>query len=132
MTAVQRGRPNKRLKLAGLALRGSVRLCARRYRRAGRLRPLALAPQLKRDPLGGALPPRKHHSVNSFGIVMRGAPRAETHGRAPARRAPPLQGRHVSGAAAHVLRYRSCPEAASQGELAQPSVRCAARSSIGE
>jgi len=38
------------------------------------------APQLKRDPLGGALPPRKHSSANAFGMVMRGAPRAETGG----------------------------------------------------
>ena len=58
----------------------------------------ASRPQLKRDPLGGALPPHKHSSVNSFGMVTREAPRAETHGRAPARRAPPLQGGHVSGA----------------------------------
>jgi len=48
-----------------------------------------LRPQLKRDPLGGALPPHKHSSGNSIGMVMRGAPRAETHGRAATRRAPP-------------------------------------------
>src|SRR6266516_4528649 len=50
--------PNKRLKLAGPALRGTnVCAPASSYRRAGRLRPPALAPQLKRDPLGvtGAL-----------------------------------------------------------------------------
>src|SRR5437762_10367758 len=77
-----------------------ARVCApaSSYRRAGRLRPPAFAPQLKRDPLGGALPPHKHSSANSFGIVMRGAPRVETHGRAPAHRTPPLQLRPVSGA----------------------------------
>src|SRR6266699_3913952 len=47
--------PNKRLKLAGPALRGTnVCALASSYRRAGRLRPPALAPQLKRDPLGSA------------------------------------------------------------------------------
>src|SRR5437762_4083659 len=58
-----RGRPpNKRLKLPGPTFRGSVRseeayVCApaNRYRKAGRLRPPALAPQLKRDPLGRLL-----------------------------------------------------------------------------
>src|SRR5437762_6158154 len=57
-----RGRPpNKRLKLPGPTFRGSVRseeayVCApaSSYRRAGRLRPPALAPQLKRDPLGAS------------------------------------------------------------------------------
>src|SRR6266496_688209 len=56
-------------------------------RRAGR-------PQLKRDPLGGALPPHRHSFANSFGTVStRGAvrrcsrkgifpPRPTPHGRA--------------------------------------------------
>ncbi len=45
--------PNKRLKLAGL-LSEDAYVCAPTgsYLRAGRLRPLAVAPQLKRDPLG--------------------------------------------------------------------------------
>ena len=38
------------------------------------LRLRASRPQLKRDPLGGALPPHKHPFVNSFGTVStRGA-----------------------------------------------------------
>src|SRR5437660_8548645 len=80
---------------------GEVECCApdgARNCRPTALRRRAGRPQLKRDPLGGALPPRKHSSANAFGMVMRGAPRAETHGRAAARRAPPLQGGHVSGA----------------------------------
>src|SRR3989442_10952829 len=83
--------PNMRLKLAGDdRSKGTGVLCAGAHElsfnytaRGGRV-----GPQLKRGPLGGALPPRKHSSVNSFGMVMCGAPRAETHGRAPARRGP--------------------------------------------
>ena len=46
--------PNKRLKLPG-RLSNEEYVCApaNSYRRARRLRPPALAPQLKRDPLGG-------------------------------------------------------------------------------
>src|SRR5947207_13464642 len=40
------------------------------------LRRRASRPQLKRDPLGGALPPHKHPVLNSFGTVStRGAER---------------------------------------------------------
>jgi len=50
-------------------------------------------------------------------MVMRGAPRAETHGRAPARRAPPLQGGYVWGAPRRshgtVAAQSSVPNAAS-------------------
>ncbi len=47
--------PNKRLKLPG-RLSNEEYVCApaNSYRRARRLRPPALAPQLKRDPLGSA------------------------------------------------------------------------------
>ncbi len=101
--------PNKRLKLAGAyRSKGSGVLCPWRgtdYRPAT-LRRLACRPQLKRDPLGGALPPDKHSSVNSFGTVIpRGAerrcsrgticsPRPTPHGRATGapRRAPPSVG----------------------------------------
>src|SRR2546422_10829098 len=61
--------PNKRLKLpGGDRFKGTLSVVPWRARsivqldgalRAGR-------PQLKRDPLGGALPPHKHSSVNSF------------------------------------------------------------------
>ena len=52
----------------------------------------ASRPQLKREPLGGALPPHQHSSVNSFGIVsVCGAPSAEAGERAAVRRAPPPQ-----------------------------------------
>jgi len=48
-------RPNKRLKLTGPASEeASVCAPTSSYLRAGRLRPPAFAPQLKRDPLGGA------------------------------------------------------------------------------
>ena len=59
------------------------------------LRPTALRrrasrPQLKRDPLGGALPPHTHSFVNSFGTVStRGAEAPYARELAPARRAPP-------------------------------------------
>src|SRR5438552_2538842 len=101
--------PNKRLKLTGGdPFNGSRVLCpdgARTVvhftlrRRAGR-------PQLKRDPLGGALPPHRHSFANSFGTVStRGAergcsrrricaPRPTPHGRATGapRRARPSGG----------------------------------------
>jgi len=48
-------------------------------------------------------------------MVMRGAPSAETHGRAAARRAPPPQVRHGSGAPRTSSGTHGCPEAASQG-----------------
>src|SRR5438132_1095069 len=82
--------------------------------------------------LGGALPPRKHPSVNSFGMVTLGAPSAETHERVAARRAPPLQGRHARGAPRTSSDSRGYPEATSQGVPARPSVRRAARSSTDE
>ena len=45
--------PNKRLKLPGPAFRASLRLCTSvQIPQHGRLRPPALAPQLKRDPSG--------------------------------------------------------------------------------
>ena len=47
-------RPNKRLKLTGLAFRGSVRLCSNQLVPQGGVLAPAGAPQLKRDPLGGA------------------------------------------------------------------------------
>src|SRR5205814_8506013 len=100
-----------------VASRTSLFFCA-----SASLRPRALRPQLKRDPLGGALPPRRHPSANSFGMVTRGALSAQTHGRLAARRAPPLQGRHARGAPRTSSDTRGCPEATSQGVLARPSV----------
>jgi len=48
--------PNKRLKLAGPAFRGGVRLCTNDLvPQGGRLRRPAFAPQLKRDPLGSSM-----------------------------------------------------------------------------
>ncbi len=41
------------------------------------LRGRASRPQLKRDPLGGALPPHRHSFDNSFGTVSTGAPSGE-------------------------------------------------------
>jgi len=57
--------PNKRLTLAGAGFQGKRTFVHQPADTAGasRFRPPALAPQLKRDPLGGALPPRKHSSV---------------------------------------------------------------------
>ena len=77
--------PNKRLKLAGGdRFKGSGVLCPWRgtdcrptplRQRVGRL-------QLKRNPLGGALPPHKPPFVNSFGTVStRGAARRCSRGR---------------------------------------------------
>jgi len=63
------------------------------------LRLRALRPQLKRDPLGGALPPRNFaFATSSFERWVCGAPSAETRGRAAVRRAPPPQVRHARGA----------------------------------
>ena len=88
--------PNKRLKLTGGdRFNGNGVLCPWRgpdcrptalRRRAGR-------PQLKRDPLGGALPPHEHSLVNSFWLGDRtgrrasirtslGSPRPTPQGRA--------------------------------------------------
>jgi len=64
-------------------------------------------------------------------MVMHGAPRAETHGRAAVRRAPPPQVHYGSGAPRTSSGTHGCPEAASQGGAAQPSVGRAARSAIG-
>ena len=71
-------RPNERLKLPGPAFKGSVSVCAPAgsYRRAGRLRPPALAPQLKRDPLGGShATPRRSDGNFLFVLSLNGAPR---------------------------------------------------------
>ncbi len=57
--------PNKRLKLPG-ALVGGIALPRQRAFLSAAPPPCAggaLRPQLKRDPLGGALPPHKHPSV---------------------------------------------------------------------
>src|SRR5437588_6321640 len=91
--------PNKRLKLAGrsqvrkncVASPASLFICG-----SIALRPRALHPQLKRDPLGGALPPHTVSSVNSFwygGCTGRRAPDAREA--RSARRAPPPHGRAI-------------------------------------
>ncbi len=84
--AAEAGRtlPNKRLKLAGAdRSKGSGVLCPGGHGlRPPPLRRRASRPQLKRDPLGGALPPHKHPFVNSFGTVSaRGAERRGARGR---------------------------------------------------
>ncbi len=131
-----RKRPNKRLKLTGGdRFNGSRVLCpdgARTVvhftlrRRAGR-------PQLKRDPLGGALPPHKHPFVNSF-----------WYGEYARRRAPmlpkgdlcsaPYTPRPRYGAAAPRTSFR---RVAAHSQVLIPragagSQRRAARSSVGE
>ena len=61
--------PNMRLQLPGaIVLKGNCWVVPRRARDVVHcsLRRRASRPQLKRDPLGGALPPHKHSSVNSF------------------------------------------------------------------
>jgi len=65
-------------------------------------------------------------------MVMRGAPRAETHGRAPARRTPPPQGR-ASTCRAAPLSISAVPaqKLVSQVEASPPFVVRAARSSVG-
>src|SRR5438552_4760865 len=71
--------PNKRLKLTGGdRFKGSGVLCPWRGTdcRPPLLRRRASRPQLKRDPLGGALPPHKHPFVNSVGTVRYAARRA--------------------------------------------------------
>ena len=95
--------PNKRLKLAGGdRLKGSGVLCPWRGTdcRPTPLRQRGGRPQLKRDPLGGALPPQRHLLVNSFGTVNTrgaelgcsqtspGSPRPTPHGRAYRNAAP--------------------------------------------
>jgi len=96
------------------------------------LRRRASRPQLKRDPLGGALPPHRHLFVNSLGTVnTRGAelgcsqtspglPRPTPHGRAYRDAAPRPSFRRV---AAH--RQVLNPKA---GAASEPR---AARSSLG-
>src|SRR3989454_697566 len=134
MVPAQVRQPNKRLKLAGGdRSKGSGMLCPWRGTdcRPTALRRLASRPQLKRDPLGGALPPHKHPFVSIHLVVtVRGAERRDARGNIrsprPTTPSPPRGGR-----AAHVLQYRACPEAASQGEVARPSAGRAARSRIG-
>jgi len=127
--------PNKRLKLAGaLVLKEAVVLCPWRGTdcRPTPLRRRASRPQLKRDPLGGALPPHRHLLVNSFGTVNTrgaelgcsqsspGSPRPTPHGRATGvpRRAPPSM--------------RSLPigKFSSQGRARAPSGARRARASV--
>ena len=83
--------PNKRLKLPGPAFRGSLRLCTSvQIPQHGRLRPPALAPQLKRDPLGGSRPAHDSPMATSFCVVIeRGALTLGLARRALVRGAPP-------------------------------------------
>src|SRR2546423_3496876 len=89
------------------------------------VRRLAGRPQLKRDPLGGALPPHKHPFVNSFGTVStRGAERRCSRTRICAPRPTP-HGRATGGRAAHVLPSGGCPESSShpKGGRGLPAAR---------
>ncbi len=91
-------------------------------------------PQLKRDPLGGALPPRKHSSVNSFGMVIaRGAERQDARANLSSPRPTTLSPPRV-GRAAPVLQDRvaqkQLPKARRPGlrwgaRRARASVACA-------
>ena len=63
------------------------------------LRQRASRPQLKRDPLGGALPPHKHSYVNSFGMVIaRGAERRCSGGKISSPRPTTPRPRYGHGA----------------------------------
>jgi len=95
-------------------------------RRAGR-------PQLKRDPLGGALPPLRYPFVNSFGTVStRGAARRCSQGRICSPR--PTTPRPRYGIAAPRTSFPSggCPETTSQpkGGARPPSCARRARASV--
>src|SRR6266513_6057070 len=82
-------------------------------------------PQLKRDPLGDALPPHKHPFVNSFGTVStRGAERG-CFRRGIGSPRPTPHGRATGGRAAHVLPSVGCPESSShpKGGRGLPAAR---------
>ena len=97
-------------------------------------------PQLKRDPLGGALPPNKHPVVNSVGTVSTrgaerrcsrrgiGSPRPTPHGRATdrPRRAPPSMKRLPMGKFSTQRRARS-PSYARRPRASVPSAPSNAR-----
>src|SRR6266540_1659519 len=89
------------------------------------LRRRASRPQLKRDPLGGARPPRRRSFVNSFGMVIARARSADALEGSPVRGAPPPQGRGTVCRAAHLLPSGGCPQATSQsnGGRGLPAVR---------
>src|SRR6266566_4098193 len=125
--------PNKRLKLAGgdrLRKRSVVPLAGHGLRPTP-LRRRAGRPQLKRDPLGGALPPHKHPFVNSLVRSVRGAPRANALEGGSVRRAP-----HPTAALREAAPRTSFNEVAAQRQVLNPkwgaaSEPRAARSSIG-
>src|SRR5207245_5171001 len=94
------------------------------------LRRRASRPQLKRDPLGGALPPHEHPFVSiHLAVTTRDAERqaARANFSSPRPTTPSLP---WVRRAAHDLRACGCPEEASQGEVARPSVGRAARPQI--
>src|SRR5437660_1689635 len=106
-----RALPNKRLKLAGGdRFKGSGVLCPGGHGLSSNgLAPAGGSPAAKRDPLGGALPPHKHPSTNSFGTVStRGAERRCSRGKVCSPRPTP-HGRATGGRAAHVLPPGGCP-----------------------
>src|SRR6266571_3560675 len=129
-TRARRLPPNKRLKLTGGGrLKGSGVLVplAGRGLRPPALRRRAGRPQLKRDPLGGALPPHRHPFVNSFcSVNTRGADAPEQRS---VRRAPHPTAALRGGRAAHVLPAGGCPLAPSQppGGRELPDTRRRAR-----
>src|SRR5438034_60433 len=70
---------------------------------------------LKRDSLGGALPPHKRPFLNSFGTVSaRGAERRCSRGRSCSPRPHHPNGPAHACRAAHLLPSGGCPEATSQ------------------
>ena len=111
--SLHRQQPNKRLKLTGGdRFKGNGVLCPWRGTdcRPLLLRRRASRPQLKRDPLGGALPPHKHSFVKSFGTVStRGAERRCSRGGICSPR-PTHHGRATGCRAAHVLPLGGCPQ----------------------
>jgi len=98
------------------------------------LRWRARRPQLKRDPLGGALPPHKHSSANSFGMLNAPGAGRRAPGRTGERQlAAPHRPESATGRARRALpALPVAGRAASQGEVGRGSVGRAARSSTDD
>ena len=127
--------PNKRLKLAGgERSKGSGVLCpwAGQGLRLTPLRRRAGRPQLKRDPLGGALPPRDHPESTAVVWCVCGAPNAEPRRPLSARRAPPPHGRAIGVPRLARPSERRLPRIGFRVEAGRAPVGRAARSSLEE
>jgi len=95
------------------------------------LRQRAFRPQLKRDPLGGALPPRDHPESTAVVWCVRGAPNAEPRGPLSVRRAPPPHGRAIGvPRRASSIRAVNAQKLVPQLEAGSPIAVRAARSSV--